>query len=47
MRDADLILVMEHGRIVERGAHDALLAGDGRYTRLYETQFARHPEVAV
>jgi ABC-type multidrug transport system fused ATPase/permease subunit len=34
-----MILVVEDGRIVERGTHDQLLARGGRYTELYETQF--------
>jgi ATP-binding cassette subfamily B protein len=38
---ADLILVMDRGRIVERGTHDSLLAQAGLYTQLYETQFRR------
>ncbi|MFD7663062.1 ABC transporter ATP-binding protein [Streptomyces sp. NPDC059788] len=40
IRDADLILVMESGAIVEQGSHDALLAADGAYARLYAAQFA-------
>jgi ATP-binding cassette subfamily C protein len=39
VRAADMILVVEDGRIVERGTHDLLLARRGRYTELYETQF--------
>ena len=39
VRAADTILVVEDGRIVERGAHDQLLACGGRYAELYETQF--------
>ncbi|WP_102937706.1 ABC transporter ATP-binding protein [Streptomyces malaysiensis] len=40
IRDADVILVMESGRIVEQGSHDALLAAGGAYARLYASQFA-------
>ncbi|MGI8709534.1 MAG: ABC transporter ATP-binding protein, partial [Acidimicrobiales bacterium] len=40
IRDADVILVMESGRIVEQGDHDVLVAGDGAYSRLYQAQFA-------
>jgi ABC-type multidrug transport system fused ATPase/permease subunit len=40
IRDADTILVMDHGRIVEQGTHDALLARHGFYFDLYDSQFA-------
>ncbi|WP_371800576.1 ABC transporter ATP-binding protein/permease [Streptomyces sp. NBC_01732] len=39
VRAADLILVVESGRIVERGTHEELLAAGGRYEELYRTQF--------
>jgi len=40
IRDADVILVMEHGDIVEKGSHEQLLAAGGAYARLYASQFA-------
>ena len=40
IRDADLILVMEAGAIVEQGDHESLLEADGAYARLYRSQFA-------
>ena len=47
IRDADTILVMEHGDIVEQGSHDELIAADGAYARLHEAQFANGATVAV
>jgi ATP-binding cassette subfamily B protein len=47
IRDADLILVMEDGAIVEQGTHDSLLEADGAYARLYNAQFVAPEESAV
>ncbi len=41
IRDADVILVMESGSIVEQGDHETLLAAQGAYARLYAAQFAQ------
>jgi ATP-binding cassette subfamily B protein len=41
IRDADLILVMENGAIVEQGTHESLLDARGAYARLYSAQFAQ------
>ena len=40
IRDSDLIVVMDHGEIVESGSHEALLAEKGKYYELYMTQYA-------
>ncbi|MGD7732187.1 ABC transporter ATP-binding protein [Propionibacteriaceae bacterium G57] len=45
IRDADVILVMEQGRIVEQGTHAELLAREGHYYDLYESQFKAALEV--
>ena len=47
IRDADTILVMEHGDIVEQGNHDELIAADGAYARLHAAQFANGATIAV
>jgi ATP-binding cassette, subfamily B, bacterial len=41
VREADMILVLDHGRIVQRGRHDELLAAGGLYAELYRIQFER------
>ena len=45
IKNADLILVMEHGDIVEQGKHEELLEKDGTYARLYNSQFEEVEEV--
>ena len=40
IREADVILVMRDGHIIEQGSHETLLAKNGFYTKLYNSQFA-------
>ena len=47
MRDADQILVVDDGRVVERGTHSELVAARGLYADLYRTQFATEAELAA
>jgi ATP-binding cassette, subfamily B, bacterial len=47
VREADLILVVDGGRIVERGRHAELLAADGLYAELYRTQFERQADAEL
>ncbi|MGY4644012.1 ABC transporter ATP-binding protein [Cellulomonas sp. URHB0016] len=46
VRQADAIVVVAHGRVVEQGTHAELLARDGLYAELYRTQFREHDEPA-
>ena len=41
IKDADLILVMNNGDIIEQGNHDELIKADGFYANLYNSQFER------
>jgi ATP-binding cassette, subfamily B, multidrug efflux pump len=46
IRDADLILVMNHGAIIEQGTHETLMAHNGFYTTLYNSQFEPEEEAS-
>ena len=41
IREADVILVMKDGKVIEQGNHESLMAADGFYRHLYESQFLR------
>ncbi|MFR2842525.1 MAG: hypothetical protein ACLTB5_09110 [Acutalibacteraceae bacterium] len=41
IREADCIVVMRDGKIIEQGTHESLLRKDGYYAQLYNSQFAR------
>ena len=45
IRNADLILVMKNGNIIEQGNHDQLMAQGGFYSELYNSQFSKHGAV--
>ncbi|MFF4546878.1 ABC transporter ATP-binding protein [Streptomyces sp. NPDC001435] len=47
IRDADQILVIDDGRVQERGTHDELIARNGLYAELYRTQFSRHDDAPL
>jgi ATP-binding cassette subfamily B protein len=47
IRNSDVILMMEHGQIVEKGTHHDLLAAKGRYADMYHSQFAGRAAQAV
>ena len=44
MRDADEIIILDHGKIVERGTHESLMALKGNYYKTYMTQYPEEEE---
>ena len=46
IRDADLIVVLDYGRVVECGRHSELLGRDGHYARLHQLQFGSRPPLS-
>jgi len=47
IENADIILVIDHGRIIERGSHEELIQKNGAYARLHRMQFRDQPEKVV
>jgi len=47
IRSADIVLVIDGGRIIESGNHDELIRLEGRYHELYTRQFARQREARI
>ncbi|WP_303673623.1 ABC transporter ATP-binding protein [Vampirovibrio chlorellavorus] len=47
IRNADRIIVLEEGQVAEQGTHEELLAAEGRYANLYQTQFRQTPSLEV
>jgi ATP-binding cassette, subfamily B, multidrug efflux pump len=45
IRDADLIIVMDQGKVIEQGTHNELLEANGSYSELYNSQFSTKPAV--